>query len=98
MTGLILPHEGYVDRLKRCWPNGGEVVVSEYAALGEMTHVLADIAIMGGVNAAPGLYADPIVMAQAEGARQLAMRIITQAGVDPVRLWDVIKSGQRRER
>ncbi|KPG01793.1 hypothetical protein IP86_03005 [Rhodopseudomonas sp. AAP120] len=66
------------------WPRaaGRLSVLREWSAVGELTHVLADIALRGGVYSQPAripgdVFGDGIN----EGRRQLAIELIEQANV-----------------
>lgn len=70
----------------RLWPRDPDrrQVLAEYAQLGRMQRLLADVALRGGVfrpSAADpaNLFAAGIV----EGRRQLALELIRTAGTDP---------------
>jgi len=71
--------------LKGAWKQPGHraQVITEYAALMPMRHVLADIALRGAVFSVPPPPADLFQAGVNEGRRQMALETIRLAGTDP---------------
>lgn len=79
------------------WRDDGRrrAVISEYASLRQFQHVLADIALRGGVFGP----ADPTIPLEiAEGRRQLALETLRLAGTDPATLMTLCFEQPRKDR
>lgn len=69
----------------------------EYAELGKMKRLQADILLRGGVYVVGGLPRDPYHAGLLEGRRQLALEIVRTAGTDPAALQHFALTPIRKE-
>ena len=86
--------------LKAKWRDPGQraQVIHEYAALGQMRHLQADIAHRGYVFTVPQpAPADFYQAGVIEGRRQLALELIRAAGTDPAMLQKLCFEPLKRE-
>ncbi len=75
------------------WPHAQirRRVTAEYADLGKLTYVLADIAARGAINTPVHVPGDPYSTAFNDGRRSLANEIIELAKIDPERLRRIVE-------
>lgn len=79
------------------WPGRWRLVAGQYAELGALRFVLADIAQRGAIHSSHFI-AGEREAAFAEGRRALALEIIELAGIDPDRLRMLIETPIERTR
>lgn len=80
-----------VDWLRTMWPRRWRAVVSDYSALREHRHLLADIALRGGVYSSFPPKAEVFEAGWREGRRSLALEIIKAADTDPAKLMELVE-------
>ena len=78
--------------IAQAWPFPGKRMrlLGEYASLGHLPLVLADITLRGGVGRSPHVPGDPYTTALNNGRRDLAEEILALAGCDPRSIEDLI--------
>jgi hypothetical protein len=80
--------------LDAAWPEpvAAIEVIEQYKALGQLDHVLADIALRGGVYGRTTNPANPTLLAWNEGRRCLALELIELAKANPDKLQRLIET------
>lgn len=100
MSGVLIRHSSTEEWLQQHWRNQAmrDALRQDYAALGDLQHFLADLALRSGALVAPGIYTSEAAALQAEGARQLGVQVITLAASEPLALWPIIQQARTIEK